>query len=347
MNAVLGAINDFSQTCGNYCYETQQAGLSGILKLKEMRNHPDIYQKIGQLAHSSLQFMMMMNIAPGAKLAELSVAIAGAVGMHDFYRVVQYPRHWFFPVNAESIDEDVVLKDLVSYLIASVPVGKPVPHEGELRAVVQQCLKAQLELMADKDDAYRNLGEFIGQLEKRLRKEDQDWFVESGFSGLKQSEEYDLTKWFRHVPTLEKITNISWVVADVLANAWWLGVAWNIVNLDKCAETIGQYRAFAWVKNQNLETCLIGSVCVGFAWRLLESVRKLRDEKLSDIEKRQMEWNTVTDATNLVFFGAIFTNMISQTKINNTWILALSVGARSLGLLSLLIKPKREFFEIS
>lgn len=352
MNDVLGAINNFPQSFGNYCYATQQAGLSAILKLKEMRSNPDIYQKIAQLASASLQLMTMVSHAPSIKLAELSLLISAAAGMHDFYRVVQYPRHWFFPVNVEKIKENAVLDDLVKCLISRFSDEEnPLSKEkiADLRTTAQKCLKAQLELMAAKKDAYRSLDEFVGQLQKRLRKVESEDFDFSGIdlSHLTTANDYDVKKWIRHVPTLQKIMDINWTVADVLTDVFWLGVAWNVVNLAKSAETIGQFRAFAWVKNQHLETCLIGSVCTGYAWQILESVRKLHDDKLTPIEESQAKWDAVTAVANLAFFGSIFTNMTGKTQINNMNVQMLAIGARVLGLLSLFMKPKREFFEIS
>lgn len=351
MNDVLGAINNFPQSFGNYCYATQHAGLSAIVKLKEMRNNPDVYQKIGQIAFSSLQ-LIMIKFAPTSALAELSLVVS-AVGMHDFYRVVQYPRHWFFPINAQKIDEKAVLDDLIRCLIPQFidEENFVTPEQGaHLYAKAQECLHAQLELMAKHDDAYRSVDEFIGQVQKRLQKvQAEDFgfdFSTVDLSELTTSNDYNVKKWIRHVPTLEKIMNINWAVADVLTFGWWLGV-WNIVNTTKLAETMGQYRAFGWAKNQNLETCLIGSICTGYVWKLLESVRKLRDENLTKVERSQAQWNAVTSVADLAFFGTIFTNMIGQTKINNTNVQLLALGARSLGLLSLLIKPKNEFFEIS
>lgn len=352
MNHVLGAINNFPQSFRNYCYETQQAGLSAILKLKEMRSNPDIYQKIGQLTSASLQLITMMNRASPVKLTELSLVISAAVGMHDFYRVIQYPRNWFRPINAEKINEKAVVKDLAWYLASQFSDAEELLSKEQYDAfysIAQKCVKAQLQLMATKDDAYQTLDEFMGQVEKHLRKvksEDFD-FTAVDLSGLTQSEDCDVANWIRHVPTFEKLTDMVWAVADVLTDAFWLGVSWKMVNLAKCAETVGQFRAFEWVKNQHLETCLIGSICTGYGLQLLESVRKLRDDALTPIEKSQAKWNAVTSVANLAFFGSMFTNMIGKTQINNMNVQILAIGARSFGLLSLLAKPKREFFEVS
>ncbi len=352
--SIQGAFNDLSQFIGNYGYTTQQAALSVVLELKELRSNPDVYQKIGQIAYASLQ-LMIESYASAAPFARLSSLISSAVGMHDFYRVVQYPRHWFFPVTADVINEFTLREDIVLTLaekIGMLDLNGLIIDEDlyvKLEEIVQFCVNDQLERMASQDDAYRNLNEFITQLQQRLKEvksidfdfTDIDLF---DVNDLKHSQ-YDTSEWFRSIPTVEKIMNINWAVVDSLAAAWWFK-EWNVLDTAKLAETIGQYSPFQWVKNQELEHGLLGLICTGCAWNVLESVRLLRDEALTTEQIRKARWNVVTSVADFAFFGTIFTNTIGKTQVSHFNVNLLALCARTLGLISIVTRPRHKFFQI-
>lgn len=358
MHNISGAFRDVSQSFGNYCNTMHQNALSVGVRFKELRNDPEFFQKVCQIAYASLQLI--------ASLDAVSSIFFTTAAMHDFYRVIRYPRHWFFPVDSKAIDEFAALKDLTHYLAQEI-VGKAESvfdeeeEEIELRDevldtllcdIVKECLKDQLKLMEDNNDAYRSLDEFIGQLQKRLRKvESEDFnfgdfkFSELDLSGLNEANrEYHVSQWIRHVPLIEKIMNINWAVVDVITVAW-CAKEWNLFDTAKHAATIGQCRGFQWVQNQNLEHWLIGLVFSAYAWKLLEAVRKLRDEALTTEEKHQARWNAVASLAEMAFFGSLFTNLIGKTQINNAYVHLLAIGAKSLGLLSIATRPRHQFFQ--
>lgn len=347
MNNIQGALRDLSQSFRNYYDSTKQAALSVEVRFKELRNDPDFSQKVCQVAFASLQLIMMQNSST-ASLTRLSQAFFNTAGMHDFYRVIQYPRRWFFPVNADVIDEFAALEDLTDYLAQEFD-AEGLDNEAieELRAIAQKCLEDQLILMKANNDAYRSLDELIGQLQKRLLKVESDDFDFSGIDLSNLNEEnpdYYVSQWIRSVPILEKITNLNWAIVDVMTIAWW-AKEWKLLDTAKLATTMGQHRAFQWVQNHNLENWLIGLVCSAFAWKLLEAVRKLRDEALTTEEKRQARWDVITSLAEITFFSAIFTNLIGKTQINNAYVQMLAIGAKSLGLLSIATRPRHKFFQ--
>jgi len=364
------SIQALSQFIGDPFHASQQAVISVICKFKKIRNDSDVFQKIGQIAVASLQLIMLEHPATKS-LANLSIVIS-AVSMHDFCRVLQYPRHWFFPITAEVIDQHVVRDALYENLykklevrVANDPALNDDDHKkqllkseaSKLKKIIENCLIDQLNLMNANNDGYRNLEEFVGQLEKRFRKLghpyidfpniDLSKFVTKDLSkNDDKSNDYTQnvsTGMVYKVPTLEKITNIHWAVVDCLTVALSLK-EWGLLDTAKLAETIGQHHAFQWVKNQKLECWLIGLVCTSFSWKLLESVRRLRDEELSTNGRHQTRWDAVTSLAELTYFGSIFTNLIGKTNFSSAHVQILAITAKSLGLLSIFTRPNYEVF---
>ncbi len=199
---IQGAFQGVAQSFKHYCHTTQQATMSNMLKIKDLRNNPEFFQKVCQVAFAILQLIIINN--PGAAvLSRFSFALATA-GMHDFYRFLQQPRQWFFPVNAQVIDENLVLEDMARFIyrklvflsdveiepiidIDGIENGRDeidIDHEREkineqfdgaydvdflsLRQLLRDCLKAQLKKMDENNDAYRSLDEFKDVVYRRL-----------------------------------------------------------------------------------------------------------------------------------------------------------------------------------
>jgi hypothetical protein len=207
MNNIQGAFLGISQSFKNYCYTTQQATMSVVWNLKNLRNDTEVFLKVCQVAFASLQ-LIIMRYPGAASLSRFSFALSTA-GMHDFYRFLQQPRQWFFPITWEAIDENLVLEDLTCFVcqklnnqpdemieeenkdteIFSWAVEtadselsdneeenkieervKQINHADfeKLHTLLRNCLKAQLQAMHKNGDAYRNLGEFKDVVQRRL-----------------------------------------------------------------------------------------------------------------------------------------------------------------------------------
>jgi hypothetical protein len=387
---IQGAFRDLSESFKSYSDTTQQATAAVVLKFRELRSDPDFYQKTCQVAFASLQ-LIIMHYPGAASLSRLSFVLQ-TYGMHDFYRFIQQPRHWFFPINSEAINEFVVLDDLAAFIYQqSRPVeleeividevmfddethGKEIVDVEEdevimdeeidieeidkLKALLKPVLKAQLELMASKNDAYRNLDEFKEVIKKRLRKIDEQKFEEYDFAKIniehvtecdlsdlnEHNRNYHVSQWIRHVPLLERIMNLNWAIVDIGCVGLYLQ-GWHLLDTAKCSDRIGEVAVFQWVKNYQLDTWVIGLVCTGFAWKFLESVRKLSDDALTPQERRQARWNAVTSLAEVTLYSTIFANHIGKTQFNNAYLQWLAIASKSLGLLSIVTRPKHEFFQ--
>lgn len=350
----------FADLCGSasaYYNGQVQSICLALSQLKDLRNNPDVYQKMGQIAYASFQ-LLQNNYPSASSLSSLS-KITSAVWMHDFYRVVQYPRFWFFPLEANAINEDVLFEDLANYTWKACKdsVTEEEIHDNDLsycdvRNLVRDCIVQHLSSMAANEDAYRNMEELIDQLQKNLRKIDMSEFELEGNRefNLTQLDLSDLknpkihSKWNRNIPTVEKLMHLNWATVDVMAFVWGLR-EWKLLDVSKFAETVGQNPAFQWVKKHSLDQWLIGLVCTGFAWKLLESVRKLRDENLTIEETKQRMWNVATSTADLAYFGAIFANLTGCANMSNTYVYSLAIAAKSIGVLSIIYRPTHQYFQ--
>lgn len=189
----IGAV---AQEIKNYCYEVQQNASAAIVHLKDLRNDSEFFLKICQVAVAALQLLMERYPHIGY-LAKFQVTLATA-SMHDFYRFLQQPRRWFFPVDAMSIDENAILDSLEKVLCENLNVGFDVPvnpqvnvenvdeaeaeaevepeqaqervYKGDsnVRCIAKAYLSKQLEVMLGAGDAYATVEDFKEALYNRF-----------------------------------------------------------------------------------------------------------------------------------------------------------------------------------
>ncbi|MFI0434196.1 MAG: hypothetical protein ACH350_00525 [Parachlamydiaceae bacterium] len=345
---MYNAVTGFPLSAWNYLNATKNCVLSAVVKCKDLRNNPDVYQKVGQIALATFQ-LIMIRYPSTAFLGKLS-DVFSAVSMHDFCRALEIPRGVFAPIKALSIDECEV-----THMLTCLLTDQNVSEQdfNALGNVVKKCVKTQLQSMMAHDDAYQSLDDFLRLVEVRLKKTDQShgvWDVQFFQQIDLQKAIQDNHKYYlpdqclRHTSTLQAIMNMNWAIVDLVTVAWTFK-GWNLLDTAKYAEKLSQYRVFHWVKNQNLDVVLIGGVCTGFAWKILESIRKLRDDELTIQEKQQARWNVITSLAELTFFGVIFTNITGRTQIAGAYVEVFALVAKSLGLLSLLMRPEHKFFQ--
>lgn len=396
--SIQGAFQDIPQSFNYYCHTTQQATMSVILKLKELRNDPEFFLKICQIATASLQ-LIIAHYPDAAFLSRFSFVFTTA-DMHNFYRFLRRPYQWFCPVSTETIDENLVLKDLTQFIYRKLKDNVSVDdewadvvddyfwvdltenkddhvenkdnHDSENEAIdsedfntlnrfLRECLNVQLERMRDNYDyAYRDLDKFKDDMSKCLKQADFDKHqfdnitfdelsaVMDDLSALNaNNEDYHVAQWIRHETLAETITKLNWAIVDIGCVGLYLE-GWKLLDAAKWTERIGQYPGFQWVKNQQLDRCVLGLVCTAYAWQLFEAARKLHDQRLQPLtkqESRQAKWNVITSTAELILWGSVFLNQIGQTQFNNAYLQWLAIGAKSLGLLSIVVQPKHEFFQ--
>ncbi len=331
------------QSFVDYLDAAKQNAFASVKALKELRNDPDVLQKTLQVGYASLQ--LIMEKFPSASYGRLSSTCTLAAGMHDFYRIVQYPRDLFFPINAEGINEFNLGQDLFKFINEKYFVDGLSKEEANLlETILIDELTKQLELMNANSDAYRNFAEFLSQVEVRLKKNKDLDFSEIDLSNVEDIEKNYAKRWTRYPSTIEKIMGLNWGLTDVLAIVWW-GREWKLIDTAKIADRIGQYPVFQQFKEYQLETILIGAVCSAFVLKLFEAIRVLRDEDLTEQDLFKYSSNVATSLAELAFYGSIFGNLIGKTQIKPVVINTLAIAAKVIGIISLATRPKHKFFQ--
>lgn len=327
------------QSIATYCDATQQATLSVMTKIRDFRNNPELFQKICQVTGAVLQLIIIHH--PERDHLKRLWATVSAAGMHDFYSGLKLPVWGLFHVSAECIDENKVLKSLIEILMKQVPDIGNTKEEREkgLHQKAKEYLQSQLKDMTEQSYVYRNVEEFKGVLARRLKdSEDPEYdFTTVDLAGL------DVP--LRHVPLLERIANFNWAIVDIGCIGFYFH-AWNLLDTAKWAEKIGQYQGFQWVRHSSLEHWVVGLLTTAFALKLVEAVRKLRDEVLTQQEIRQARWNAITSCAEVILFSSVYLNLMGLTKFNTIHIQCLTILAKSLGILSIVTKPKHQLFQM-
>lgn len=146
-----------------------------ILRLSELRHDPDFFQKVFQVAFAAIRLVIEHNPHKSASLSRLAFVLSTA-NMTDFYRILETPRRWFFPINANSIDENKTFDSLIEVLCqhygiafqrengAIVNVGDP-----NLVKIAKACLREHLNDMMKRGIAYRNTDELKEVLLKSIQ----------------------------------------------------------------------------------------------------------------------------------------------------------------------------------
>lgn len=336
----------------NFCDATGQAFIGLMKKGSELRGDEAIFKRTSRIAACAIELLNAVAPAYMRPLGRLT-QITKAVILHDFWAILQYPRAYFRPINAEMIDAKAVQTALIDEMkkindsegntVTAEDVITAIP-EDVITATAKDVITAQLQSMSV---PYHTVNEFIDRLQTRLQnhslKDDSKPFNDIDLSALKTSDGTE-KRFVKQKPMLERWTNATWALADVLTVVWCSSDLWKIVETAKYAETIGQYRGFQWVKEQKLEQCLIGVVCVGFALKLVEAVRSLNYDTLNEEEQTLKTMNARAAMIDLAFYGAIFGCMIGRVNISPIAINLLGIAANSFGIWNIMNRPKHDFF---
>ena len=339
---------------------------AGIQRLSALRHDPDFFQKVFQVAFAFTRLVIEHNPHKSASLSRLAFVLSTA-NMTDFYRILETPRRWFFPINVSSVDENKTLDSLTEVLCQHygvafqrnngviVNVGDP-----NLVTIARYCLETHLEDMADKKIAYCNTDELKGVLQKHIlmwgggtiQIDNNGKVIKPGAVNPIVAANYPvvglnlnaLKVHLRHTPLLERVTNVLWNIVDVGCIGLYLQ-GWNLIDTAKWAERIGKYEAFTWVKKHELETYVRVFVCGAFLAKLVEAARKLRNDALTPQERNNARNDVIVCIAELIFNGSGYLNHAGYMKISHTFIELSAIVAKFLGVWFIATKPGHEFFQ--
>lgn len=326
-------MNYIPEPIRGIAYQSGQNAAALLLKVKDLRNDVEFFEKVGQAASYCIQ-LLMLNY-PGTSMSKLELALQ-TVLLHDAYSFLKKPREWIYPVSAEMIEENEILASLTEVLQDQIdPNHLNVPG---VQTLAEECLEHRLGSMRRSGDAYKSVDAFKEVLKRQIQETDDPNF------DLSTVDLTDLDVPLRHVPILERVTNWNWAIVDLGCVGLFLH-EWKLLDTAKWAENIGQVPGFQWTRSQSLETWVVALVCTGFTLRLVEAARKLQDEALTEEETRAARWQIVTSIFEFSFYGAIYLNRIGKSSIQHSTIQWLGIVAKAFGLVYIASRPAHQFFQ--
>lgn len=330
---IQSVFRNMADTCAEICKNPGQSAMTFAMRCKTLRNDPDFFQKVCQVFYAVVQLIMERN--PEAKSLSQFAFVLHTANMHDFWLFLKQPRKWFFPISADVIDENALLPNLVNALKKNT-LGSGLDDDA-LQQVARSSLEEQLKSMGENNDSYRDAGEFKECLRRRINHKHQLDLTEGCFDAL------DIT--LRHVSPLKKVINGMWGIVDIGCIVLCFQ-GWKLVDTAKQAERIGQYPGFQWVKSGSLDTRAVGFVSLAFALQVVEAVRKLQFEALSEQDRNQAYRDIVTSFFESVFYGSIYLrNLGYQSTISFATVQCLAILAKTLGLIAIVTRPTHKYFE--
>lgn len=353
--SITNAFNNGYQKAVAFKNHTYQVCKEGVTAVYEYRKDPDLFQKTCQVGWATL---LAVNAYRGGKaLSRVSASLWHAANMQNFEGFLKIPYNTIYTIRANTIDEWQLKASLKGIIQTNFQLDE-LDAEGLAKAIV----RVRLLEMSNGDDlnhyAFSNSADFIHAFHARLRDAKFKDEVEKIYpghqavlTGLGNQLALNLNIKLKHESLLNKISRISFVFVDIgcvpmYLQEWGIFVSHSVSNaahmadLGKYADAIGQSKVGQWVSKQNIEEWVIAGCCLAFGAKLLESVRVLRDQKLTESQKKAVQWDIVASATELVF---CYTLAIQAREVT---IIAWTLIAKTTGIFSIMNKNKLapEFF---
>lgn len=317
----------------------KQALAKTVIELNEVRRDPEGFQRICLVALSALEginYYFNKNYLP--KL----VQVLDVANSFDFYGFLKIPYYLFHAIDSDRIDEFKTLESLEHVLCENWNRGtadsQGVRRDPQVYSFARTCLEALLEQMNENDWAYIDDRTFKAALKQWMIGEvvnapqySSQWSSDCiNLSSLKIAQKKD--SW------LETLANINFIVVDIICIPTFLR-DWNLMNLQFYANRLGQYRLFAWVPNQSLDTWVRIGLCTGFLLRFLEAWRCLSQSQIGRSTIKRAQWELVVSAAEFVFNSSILYRAPIPVVLFFTFV------AKSLGVISIICRPNTHYFE--
>lgn len=325
---ILDGIRAIPQTFVDVISSPKQSGMRVVLKLSDLRNDPDFFQKVFQVAFAALNLIISQSAA-AASLSRLSF-VFHTVNMHDFYfNFTFFRKILFFPnLTPRTIDEFKVRDSLVKVIRTQIAVD--VMDDAKVLGIATECVKNELESMekAPGGVSYTDEEEFKDVLQIWVRKQ----------AGLENISLAALDVARLPVSPLSLVHDFVWVFIELGCAGLYLQ-EWNLLDTAKYAEKIGGFAT---------QISLLSGVYVllttGFALKLCEAVRKLNYDAMTVAERNRAKWDIFTSIFEFSLYGLSYLNSVGHTAFKNSTLLWLTVIAKSFGLISIAVRPKHQFF---
>jgi hypothetical protein len=309
-------------------WTAQRAG-SLVIRVKELKSNPDIFQKTCQIAAASIVGFNLY--CGGTHLSKLTVTLLNTANMHNFLGILKIPYKLVYNINSQTVNA-LKLQEALELQLTQTD-----DNPQQVSLVARQAITDQLTEMDVRDIAYRKESDFKNALEARVKLV----YPAANLDGLRVPVS---------TPLLNKLSSDSFLALDLVCIPLYLH-GWNLsvsrlafqgmqkMGLAKQAQTIGQTKVFQWAGQQNLGTWAWSLCSLSFGLQMLEAMRQLRDEPLTPTQRMRMEWTRVSSAAELALSTA------GLMQVSPGMFTILTIITKSIGILSIAYRPNMRFFE--
>jgi hypothetical protein len=360
---ISAAINQRVMSGYNYI---QPKAYSLAMNLQEKRNNYDVLNKTIQVALSAIA---LYNSYFTAKIfTAISPSLSRVIENNFGMAILGQFRKWFFPVTAESIKIDDAIEKLETALKAEYKFNEVDDHAQFIRAVklrpfIEKVLNEQHFAMAQSKGiaSYSNVGDYAAALAQRFASYPSITVLANGhISTLPNTDPglttYDMSAFAAKVRTMkftlnetseiQNLANVNWLLVDLGTTVSLLKL-WNLVDTGKMAKSLGQTkifnkRLFNFIGTKPLEVWVRAGICTGFALNLANVANKVYNATAatSASDVRKLKIDAVANAAELIYHGTAFISEYGIRVISSRYLDALSIVARSVGLVCIALQPK-------
>ncbi len=294
--------------------DPKQAFLTTVVKLSQGKKDAGILQKSMRIAIAILR--MTESYLP-AKTLILSFSVV--VNLQDSFTLLQFPKNFFYPISAETIDLDKQ-REKISAFIGDASVKSHLKENNAAEIIVQ--LFKPGSCYSERD--------FQTKVQELIQQKNDTF-------GFKPS--------LPHIPiiykatVLEKMNSWMWTAVNVSCLGLYLQ-SWNFLDTAKWAERIGQYELFAGVmKNRTAEEGVVGLVGASFFVKMIAACQRLFDT--SPVVRRDAEWDIFSSSCETVLNLSILGNMIGWISIGNVYLQIAVIITSVIGIAAIQFKKKQ------
>lgn len=318
-----------------------------------------VLKKTGQVFASTLALVFTLDPTKQKSLLRLTNVVL-SINLIDGFHFLKLPQALFLSITADSINEFTVTDALTHMLLRRSHPNESVdkiPENVKNRVYLfaQGIVKAQLNAMSEnEEDACSSIGQFQERLMMRLRKTPPPQFDKIDLKGLPTQDFKDSVQilglensLLRPARLLDRIAAVIWVTVDIGSVFCYLK-DWKLLDTAKLAMNMGQCSVLSFIKEMDLELFVLGSVFVGYTLDVIESIRKLHDERvsLSPQQKMQAYRTIVTSSLEAILFAGIYVyTKTGGVAINPCYLQVFAIISRLVGIAAALTRPQHEFFQ--
>lgn len=294
--------------------------------ISNLNYNTEFFQKIFQIFSSIILLKIADSTSP--VLSRLS-RVFSTVNLQDFYRLFKTPEEILFPIHVQSIDENGLLN------LLTIELQKQLGNDDYIKDFTKAVLEKHLKDMDQNGDGYKTPEDFSLVLQNRFR-------------ALKivtrNSHTYDFSK--VHLKNLQVplkrislIAKIEWVLW-IFTNSGCLLIymrEWDLFDASKWAVNMG--------KSNSLGNSVKGIACSALCLKILEGFRQILWQPVTEQGRRNAIWQIVTASFDLLSTSAALLNSVGSLTLSATILPILAIIAKSVGLLEIITRPSRKYFE--